>query len=119
MRAPISKGMTAIAAGKAAQLLPHAAPQRQHLEEFTHLVFVEQLLRIGHRGDVGAFQQLQQPAVHQETRLAGVADHVQPGLLPGQCDAGEIDMRGDVLGADIGQRVRVGQMPAVSGVSTK
>jgi hypothetical protein len=45
----------------------------------------------------GRGQQLRQAAVEQEVRLRGVAQHVEPGILRGQRDGAEVDVRGDVL----------------------
>jgi hypothetical protein len=55
-----------------------------------------------------------QPAVQQKARLAGVAQHVQAGVLTGQRHPGEVDVRGDVFQPDIGQRVGVSLVRAVA-----
>ena len=70
--------------------------------------------RVGARAQRRPLHQLGDAAVEEEARLRGVAGDVEAGVLAGERDAGEIDMRGDVLDADVGERVGVGAMPAVA-----
>mmetsp|Transcript_16269 Transcript_16269/g.45542 ORF Transcript_16269/g.45542 Transcript_16269/m.45542 type:complete len:419 (-) Transcript_16269:406-1662(-) len=71
---------------------------------------------VGHRtlGERGAGQQVGDAAIEQEVGLRGVAQHQQAGLLAGQCNAGEVDMRRDVLVAHGHQRVGIGQVALVA-----
>ena len=74
----------------------------------------QQLVRLRQGLRVGLRKLLQQPAIHQEASLRGVAEHVHPGVLRRQRDAGEIHVRRDVLQPHVGQRVGVGTMRAVA-----
>ena len=74
----------------------------------------QQLLRVRRRAQVGALQHRHQPAVDQEVGLRRVADDLEAGVLRCERDAGEVDMRGDVFGADIDQRVGIGEVRTVA-----
>ena len=74
-------------------------------------MFVDELLQHGALGQRGTrlavFNAVHDAAVQQKPALAGVTQHLQAGVLPGQCNAGEVHMRGDVLAAHLRQRVGV------------
>ena len=92
-----------------------ALGEADDLEQLAHLVLGDQLLGCGAaRAGRASPSTVEQAAVHQEARLRGVAQHVEPGVLAGQRDGAEVDMRGDVLVADVDQRVGVGQVGAVA-----
>ena len=63
---------------------------------------------------LAAAEQLDDAAVDQEARLRGVAEDLEAGLLRGQRDAGEVDVRGDVLRADVDERLGVGAVRAMA-----
>ena len=94
-----SQRVAAVALAKADRIPARADREADHLEQFAHLVLVDQPLRHRALGAARPLHHRQQAAVEQKARLAGVAQHSQPGVLAGQRDAGEIDVRGDVLGA--------------------
>ena len=91
-----------------------ALRERHHLEELAHLVLVDELHGVGALADVDARHQLAEAAVEEEARLRGVAGDVEPGVLPGERERGEVEVRRDVLGADVDQRVGVGAVGAVA-----
>ena len=62
----------------------------------------------------GLVHALQQPTIQQKPPLARVAQHLQPGVLSGQRNAGEVNVRGDVFAAHLGQRVTICQMVLVA-----
>ena len=74
----------------------------------------QQLLRVCGGFDVCAFKHRHHAAVHQETRLAGVAQDVHAGGLRSDRNAGEIHVRGDVFLAHQQQRVAVGLVLVVA-----
>ena len=75
----------------------------------------QQLHGGGALGQAGLFHQRGQAAIDEEMRLRGIAQHVQPRILRGQCGGGEVDMSGDVLLAHGAERVAVHAVRAVAG----
>ena len=74
----------------------------------------DEFLRVDALFQIGLRQQVEQAAVHQKPRLRAVAQHLQPRVLPGQRDAGEVDVGGDVFEAHVRQRIGVCQVRAVA-----
>ena len=99
--------MTAVTRGEALGLPMGVGGEPQHLEQFTHFVFSDQALRLAALGQTGIGHGFGQAEVQQETGLAGVSQHIQAMVLPGQGDAREVHMGGDVLQAHGDQRVHV------------
>jgi hypothetical protein len=58
--------------------------------------------------------QLAEAAVEEEARLRRVAGDVEAGVLGGEGEAGEVDVRGDVLAADVDERIGVGTVRAMA-----
>ena len=112
--APSSKPVRAVACSKA-QRGPLAGGQAQHLEQLAHLMLGQQLHSGGALGQAGLLHQRGQAAIDEEMRLRGIAQHVQPRILRGQCGGGEVDMSGDVLLAHGAERVAVHAVRAVAG----
>src|ERR1019366_5729587 len=95
-----------VAAGKSHGREVEALRKVDHLEQLAHLVLVEELLRIGTLLKGRACEKLADAAVEKKARLRGVAGDVHAGILAGERDAGEIDVGGDVLFADVDERLR-------------
>ena len=78
-------------------LLRGVRSKADNLKELTHLVFVDEFLQHHPLLQRRVFHAIQNAAVEQKPPLAGVAKNVQPSILSGQCDACEVDVRGDVF----------------------
>src|SRR3954466_11192258 len=106
--------MAPVAVREAQRLERASLRAREDLEQLAHLVLQQQLLRMRRRGDAGTAQQVEDAAVHEETSLRRVADHVEAGVLRRERELREVDMRGDVLRSDAFERIRIGPVGAVA-----
>ena len=84
------------------------------LEELAHLVLGDQAVSHGAVGQAGGGHPGVEPAVQQEVRLAGVAQHGLASVLRRERDAGEVDVGRDVLETHGHQRVGVGAVALVA-----
>src|SRR5664280_2675640 len=108
------QAMPTIAAGEAERLDLDSPGEGDDLEQLAHLVLVDELLCVRALPRDGCGEQLDDAAVDQETRLRGVAGDVETGVLRGEREAREVDVRRDVLVADVAERIGVGAVRAVA-----
>src|SRR6266571_359427 len=96
--------LPSIAFAKAQERCGKSPPERNHLEEFSHLRRAHQPVRlIGERQEPGPVlgrrprHHLRDAAVDEELRLAGIAEQFQSARARRRRDRAEIDVAGDVL----------------------
>src|SRR6266498_5729578 len=96
--------LPSIAFAKAQERCGKSPPERNHLEEFSHLRRAHQPVRlIGERQEPGPVlgrrprHHLRDAAVDEELRLAGIAEQLQSARARRRRDRAEIDVAGDVL----------------------
>src|SRR2546425_544358 len=109
-----SKRIRAIAAPKAQQGPVSSAPDREYFEKLAHLRRGKQLVRLGGERrvmqgalDICFAEHFRDAAIHEELRLRGVTEDLEPGVARGVGEGAEVDMGGHVLLAGAQERVAV------------
>src|SRR5688572_18933955 len=115
------KGGRAVASEKPEERPVYSAAYGEHLEELAHFGRRKQLLRLGSERcivqrvlHIRLRKHIGDAAVHQELRLRGVAEHLEPRVHGGARKRGEVDVRRDVLLSRACEDIGVRAMPVMA-----